>query len=32
MVTVGIWIQRGVLSEEFLFMDSGTVNRQIGLD
>jgi hypothetical protein len=31
MVTVGIWNRRGVMSEEFLFMDSGTFTRQIGL-
>jgi hypothetical protein len=31
MATVGIWNRRGVMSEEFLFMDSGTFNRQIGL-
>ena len=31
MVTVGIWNRRGVMSEEFRFMDSGTFNRQIGL-
>lgn len=31
MTTIGIWNRRGVMSEEFLFMDSGTFNRQIGL-
>jgi hypothetical protein len=31
MATVGIWNRRGMMSEEFLFMDSGTFNRQIGL-
>lgn len=31
MATIGIWNRRGVMSEEFLFMDTGTFNRQIGL-
>lgn len=31
MATVGIWNRRGVMSEEFLFMDGATFNRQIGL-
>jgi hypothetical protein len=31
MVTVGIWNRHGVMDEEFLFMDSNTLNTQIGL-
>jgi hypothetical protein len=31
MATVGIWNRRGVMSEEFLFMDSSVFTRQIGL-
>jgi hypothetical protein len=31
VATVGIWNRRGVMSEEFLFMDSATFTRQIGL-
>jgi hypothetical protein len=31
MATVGIWNRRGLMSEEFLFMDSATFTRQIGL-
>lgn len=31
MVTVGIWNKRGVMDEEFVFIDSQTIIKQIGL-